>query len=85
MIIYIYSNQTGLQVDAIEGRDNVECERLAGDNWGSNDYHWAYMDLTVSNAVRSEVSEDYDPTPWCSACGARRQADCDCGPIADNA
>ena len=27
---------------------------------------------------------DYDPTPWCLACGARRQQDCHCGPIADN-
>lgn len=27
---------------------------------------------------------DYDPTPWCTACGAQRQADCKCGPIARN-
>jgi hypothetical protein len=27
---------------------------------------------------------DHDPTPWCSACGARRQADCQCPPIARN-
>lgn len=25
-----------------------------------------------------------DPTLWCNGCGARRQQDCDCGPIADN-
>jgi hypothetical protein len=25
-----------------------------------------------------------DPTPWCAGCGARRQADCHCGPICDN-
>lgn len=25
-----------------------------------------------------------DPTPWCSACGAKRKADCACGPLADN-
>lgn len=30
------------------------------------------------------VDGDYDPTPWCNACGAMRQQDCDCGPIADN-
>jgi len=27
---------------------------------------------------------NYDPTPWCSYCGAKRKADCDCGPIAEN-
>jgi hypothetical protein len=27
---------------------------------------------------------DYDPTPWCGACGARRRADCHCGPLAEN-
>ena len=27
---------------------------------------------------------DYDPTPWCNGCGAMRQVDCHCGPIADN-
>ena len=28
--------------------------------------------------------EDYDPTPWCNACGARKQENCKCGPIASN-
>ena len=27
---------------------------------------------------------DYDPTSWCSGCGARKQEDCHCGPIAEN-
>ena len=27
---------------------------------------------------------DYDPTPWCTGCGARRRKDCHCGPIAEN-
>jgi hypothetical protein len=27
---------------------------------------------------------DYDPTPWCSTCGARRSEDCHCGPLAAN-
>jgi hypothetical protein len=31
-----------------------------------------------------EPDEDYDPTPWCSGCGARKQSDCHCGPIAEN-
>lgn len=24
---------------------------------------------------------EYDPTPWCSGCGARRKSDCHCGPL----
>ena len=51
MTIYIYSNETGRQVDAIEGRDNAECERMAAEKWSSNDYHWSYNDVPVSNAV----------------------------------
>jgi hypothetical protein len=27
---------------------------------------------------------DYDPTPWCSYCGARKKSDCHCGPVAEN-
>ena len=27
---------------------------------------------------------DYDPTPWCTGCGAMRASRCHCGPIADN-
>jgi hypothetical protein len=27
---------------------------------------------------------DYDPTPWCGGCGARKRSDCHCGPIAEN-
>jgi len=50
LTIYIYSNETGEQVDAIEGADNEECERRADERWGSNDYHWSYNDQPVSNA-----------------------------------
>ena len=50
MTIYIYSNIDGKQVDAILGIDNDECERLANDKWGSNDYHWSYVNQPVSNA-----------------------------------
>jgi hypothetical protein len=28
--------------------------------------------------------ENYDPSPWCQYCGAKRERDCDCGPIAEN-
>lgn len=51
MVIYVYSNETGQQVDAIKGADNSECERLADKTWGSNDYHWSYCDQPISNAV----------------------------------
>lgn len=30
------------------------------------------------------LQEEYDPTPYCSGCGAMRKRQCDCGPIADN-
>jgi hypothetical protein len=32
----------------------------------------------------TERPEDTDPTPWCNGCGAMKQANCDCGPIAEN-
>jgi hypothetical protein len=32
----------------------------------------------------AEVEDAYDPTPWCSGCGAMSQEDCHCGPLADN-
>jgi hypothetical protein len=50
LTIYIYSNGTGHQVDAIEGADNRECEQAADEQWGSNDYHWSYVDCAVSDA-----------------------------------
>ena len=28
--------------------------------------------------------DNYDPTPYCSGCGAMTKAKCNCGPIADN-
>lgn len=49
--LYIYSNETGYQVDAIEGADNAACEAAADDKWGSSDYHWSYHNVEVSNAV----------------------------------
>jgi hypothetical protein len=50
MIIYIYSNETNNQVDAIEGVDNADCEQQADAKWCSNDYHYSYVDQPVSNA-----------------------------------
>ena len=28
--------------------------------------------------------DEYDPTPWCAACGSMTKAGCNCGPIAEN-
>ncbi len=50
LTIYIYDNETGKQVDAIQGRNNTECESRADDKWGSNDYTWDYI-----NAARINV------------------------------
>jgi hypothetical protein len=51
MKIFIYSNETGEQVDSIEGLGNRECEQLALQKYGCDDYHWSYVDVPVSNAV----------------------------------
>ena len=32
----------------------------------------------------AEVEDAYDPTPWCTYCGAQKAADCHCGPTAAN-
>lgn len=31
-----------------------------------------------------ENGEEDDPTPWCNGCGAMRESDCHCGPLAQN-
>lgn len=51
LTIYVYDNATGEQVDAIVAADNVACEDAADAKWGSNDYHWSYVDMPISNAV----------------------------------
>jgi len=30
------------------------------------------------------IEWDYDPSPYCSCCGAMKKANCHCGPIPDN-
>lgn len=42
MTLYIIDNETGEQVDAIMANTNSECERIAEERWGSNDYTWTY-------------------------------------------
>ena len=51
MTIYIYSNETGKQVDAIDGEDNADCELQALQKWSDSDYHYSYCDQPISNAV----------------------------------
>ena len=59
---------------------------------GSTDLHSASLggEAAVSCcdcvwiATYASLRENYDPSSWCSACGARRQRDCHCGPIAEN-
>ena len=41
------------------------------------------QDAIVEEA-RKLVGEQPDPAPYCQYCGARRRADCHCGPIAEN-
>jgi hypothetical protein len=50
MTIYIYDNETMLQVASHEGKDNAECEQWADEQYGSNDYHWSYCNQPISNA-----------------------------------
>ena len=39
--------------------------------------------LGVEDGMHMQHEEE-DPTPWCHACGAMEQEQCDCLPIADN-
>ena len=52
MTLYIYSNDSGEQIDAINGCDNYDCEQQADEKYGSNDYHWSYVDQDISDAVQ---------------------------------
>ena len=41
---------------------------------------------TVEEALRElrEEQGSYDPTPWCTGCGAMKASQCKCGPITAN-
>jgi hypothetical protein len=69
----------------IEGNDQLVIELHDEAN---QDYEF-YLDVwsNLPSAMRARIKEtvdNYDPTPWCHQCGAMRQVDCHCGPIADN-
>lgn len=34
--------------------------------------------------LRRDIADNYDPTPWCSGCGAKEAKNCHCEPIAEN-
>jgi hypothetical protein len=50
---------------------------------GAEPSNTIYLEPEVYTALKLWV-DNYDPTPWCSACGARKREDCHCGPIAEN-
>ena len=51
---------------------------LQGAMYGSN----AAMD--EARRIVEPLFEEPDPTPYCHACGAMKEHDCDCGPLAEN-
>ena len=54
------------------GRDDVGdlCERC--------------NELDMAHGPQCPDHPDYDPTPYCGGCGAMRESQCHCGPIAKN-
>lgn len=46
----------------------------------------AFYDESALDRDMDELLADdsYDGAPWCQYCGAKRERDCDCGPIASN-
>jgi len=45
------------------------------------------MKINISDTCRKALEKEidnYDPSVWCSACGAKSAKKCKCGPIAKN-
>lgn len=40
--------------------------------------------LADARSTAETDAEELDPTPWCAGCGAKRQVNCHCGPLAVN-
>lgn len=57
---------------------SAPCDHMDGTEWVDG---IAYC-LECGEPVGRD--DDYDPTPWCIGCGARKQTDCHCGPLAAN-
>lgn len=54
---------------------------VRGDHANCGMQSWCLCDNELDG---NHEAVDFDPTRWCNGCGARRQQDCDCGPIAEN-
>jgi hypothetical protein len=69
----------------VEGNDRlvVELHEEANQDYEFYLMAWSQIPSYIRARIK-EIVDNYDPTPWCHQCGARRQADCHCGPIADN-
>lgn len=49
--IFVYSNETGLQVASHEAETFDACLAWADEEYGSNDFHYSDVDVPKSNAV----------------------------------
>ena len=38
----------------------------------------------IISGIENHKTNDFDPTPYCSHCGAIKKIHCNCGPIAEN-
>lgn len=56
---------------------------FAEDVWHSEDSDVQEM-FDEYQAAIPERDPDYDPTPYCTGCGAMKASHCACGPIAEN-
>lgn len=50
MTIYVYCNETGLQVASYSAETNEECEAWVSETYGINDYSASYCNQPISNA-----------------------------------
>jgi hypothetical protein len=79
----LHANHVRKETDALAAR-LAEAERLLT-NWFDGE-HPSYTTGEFLGLIppRTADSADEDPTPWCNQCGARKQVQCKCGPIAEN-
>lgn len=76
--------------DAIECLDSNELNKeFRRDFDGVSQGRYLLAKLVVDVLINGRpnvigLEECTDPTPYCNACGAKFQPQCDCGPIAEN-
>lgn len=81
------NSQTGFYEYPMYGHcePDHECEdEFAQDEPEHEEYCERCAEMDEVHGPQCPEHPDYDPTPWCAGCGARRQSDCHCGPIAAN-